>query len=694
MNLKTISQKIEQNYSQYITTLAGLFSIVIGTFVLMLWAIDISILNNIFPQFVTMKANTAIAFLLAGIALCLLQKENQKSLFQIVFYTSSLSVLLIAVLSLLEFLFTVDLGIDQLIFKEAPGAVGTVIPGRMSFLTAICFLLIGVSVFFARFPKYYQLTNAFSLISLTMAFLVFIGYVFDVHYLFDRTNYTNMALNTAVTFGVLSIGLLFAQPKVGFISILLSQDYAGAIARRIFPIIIFIPIILWYNILQGELRGYYSLGFAVSLQITFSIIVLSSLIWMVVKQLYISNQNKAAFLERKEWFSKILLSMGDAVIATDTKGNITLMNPVAESLTGWTLKEATGKPIEEIFKIVHEATREKAENPALLVIQKKHAVLLANHTLLIKRKGDEIAIDDSAAPIFNEDDELNGVVLIFRDVTQQREFEHQQKHFKEELELQVAERTHALNQREEKLKEANHDLNTYIYKTTHDLRGPLTSIMGLVSISKNETDVTRLQQYIQMIDETTHQLDETLLALVDLISVKDKNLSFTEVDFHFICNQILKALHFVKGFDRINFKTNITTSTPFVSDSKIVYSILQNLIENSIKYSKGFGVNSSEFGVPFSQLSDTERSRSVVSITIQDNKEGVLIKVEDNGVGIDEDILPKVFEMFYRGSNDTKGSGLGLYIVKVGAEKLKGTITIHSKKNIGTTITILLPHQH
>lgn len=674
MNLKTISQKIEQNYSLYITPLAGLFSILIGTFVLLFWTIDITILYNIFPQFVTMKANTAIAFLLAGIALCLLQKENHKPLSRMIFYTSSFIVLLIGILSLLEFLLSVDLGIDQLIFKEAPGAVATVIPGRMSFLTAICFSLIGISLLLARY-KYQQLANGFSLLSLTISFLVFIGYVFNVRYLFDSTNYTNMAINTAVTFAVLSIGILFAHPKVGFMSVLLSQGYAGSIARRIFPIIIFVPIILWRLILKGELLYHYSLGFAITLQITFSIIILSALIWMIVQQLYISNQNEATYFERKEWFSRILLGIGDGMIATDSKGNITLMNPVAESLTGWTLKEATGKPIEEIFKIVHEATREKVENPVLKVIEQNKAVLLANHTLLIKRNGVEFAIDDSAAPIFNEDDELSGVVLIFRDVTKQREFEHQQKHFKEELELQVAERTHELNQREEKLKEVNHDLNTYIYKTTHDLRGPLTSIMGLVNISKNETDATQLQKYIQMIDETTHQLDETLLALVDLISVKDKNLSFTEIDFHFMNTQILNSLRFLKGFDRINFRTNINITTSFVSDSKIIYSILQNLIENAIKYQN---YNSTE---------------STVTINVTEFNNGIKIEIADNGVGIDEDILPRVFEIFYRGSNDTKGSGLGLYIVKVGAEKLKGTIAIQSKKDIGTTITIHLPNQ-
>ncbi|HLI62628.1 MAG TPA: CHASE3 domain-containing protein, partial [Terriglobales bacterium] len=127
--------------------------------------------------------------------------------------------------------------------------------------------------------------------------------------------------------------------------------------------------------------------------------------------------------EQKEWLRTTLQSIGDAVIATDTAGTVTFMNAVAEKLTGWQCEEASGKPLPEIFHIVNEQTREAVENPVEKVRRLARVVGLANHTLLISRSGKEFAIDDSGAPILDSSGALTGIVLVFRDVTQQRSLE-------------------------------------------------------------------------------------------------------------------------------------------------------------------------------------------------------------------------------------------------------------------------------
>ena len=124
--------------------------------------------------------------------------------------------------------------------------------------------------------------------------------------------------------------------------------------------------------------------------------------------------------EQKDWLHTTLTSIGDAVIATDAEGLITLMNPVAEKLTGWSLKEAHGKPLAHVFCIVNEETRQTVENPVDKVRRLNRVVDLANHTILINKTGREIAIDDSGAPMFGPDGSLTGIVLVFRDVTEQR----------------------------------------------------------------------------------------------------------------------------------------------------------------------------------------------------------------------------------------------------------------------------------
>ena len=123
---------------------------------------------------------------------------------------------------------------------------------------------------------------------------------------------------------------------------------------------------------------------------------------------------------QRDWFHTALTSIGDAVISTDVDGQITLINPEAEKLTGWTLNESRGKPLAEVFQIVNEQTRQAVENPVEKVRRLKRVMGLANHTILINRNGQEFAIDDSAAPIFGPDGVLAGIILVFRDVTEQR----------------------------------------------------------------------------------------------------------------------------------------------------------------------------------------------------------------------------------------------------------------------------------
>ena len=138
-------------------------------------------------------------------------------------------------------------------------------------------------------------------------------------------------------------------------------------------------------------------------------------------------QTRKSLEKREKWFSTTLNSIGDAVITTDTKGNVTMLNPVAESLTGWNQKEVTGKPLKEIFNIINENTREQVENPVEKVLREGKIVGLANHTFLIAKDGKEIPIDDSASPIRDSSGEIIGVVLVFHDIIERKQAEAELK---------------------------------------------------------------------------------------------------------------------------------------------------------------------------------------------------------------------------------------------------------------------------
>ncbi len=141
-----------------------------------------------------------------------------------------------------------------------------------------------------------------------------------------------------------------------------------------------------------------------------------------IKELIDKLTEKAAMLElEKELFSTTLKSIGDGVISTDQHGKIVLMNTVSEGLTGWKQEEASGKPFEEVFNIINENTRKKCVNPVSRALQLKKVVMLENHTILITKTGNEIPIEDSAAPITDKSGHISGTVLVFRDTTEKKE---------------------------------------------------------------------------------------------------------------------------------------------------------------------------------------------------------------------------------------------------------------------------------
>ena len=132
------------------------------------------------------------------------------------------------------------------------------------------------------------------------------------------------------------------------------------------------------------------------------------------------EQAQASLRESEQRWATTLASIGDAVIATDISGKIMFMNGEAEELTGWTLSEASQKPVKEVFNIVNEQTRLEVENPIERVLKEGMVVGLANHTVLIRKDGAEVPIDDSGAPIKDKDGKTTGVVLIFRDITERK----------------------------------------------------------------------------------------------------------------------------------------------------------------------------------------------------------------------------------------------------------------------------------
>src|SRR5262249_22707964 len=230
-----------------------------------------------------------------------------------------------------------------------------------------------------------------------------------------------------------------------------------------------------------------------------------------------AQKRSTELYESREWLHITLRSIGDAVIACGVDSGVVFMNEMAEKLTGWPMGEARGKPLKEVFHIINELTREEAENPVEKVRRLNSVIGLANHTALISRDGTEYVIDDSAAPIRDKNDKMIGIVLVFRDVTEQK-------------------RTEAALIANEKLAVAGR----LAASIAHEIHNPLDSVANLHYLLAREDDPKKRAEYLEMAQQElkrTMQISRTMLNLY-----REPNAP-VDVDLKDLLEGVLLLLH-------------------------------------------------------------------------------------------------------------------------------------------------------
>ncbi|MBV8146219.1 MAG: PAS domain S-box protein, partial [Gammaproteobacteria bacterium] len=282
---------------------------------------------------------------------------------------------------------------------------------------------------------------------LICAVLALTAYAYRASSLHAVYAFSSFALHTALAFLALATGLLLVQPDRGVTALITADTVGAAMARRLLPALAGILFVFGWLRVQGQEAGVYDTSFGATLMVVGSTVILSGLVLWTAHAL---NRLEAKRREAQDWYRTTLASVGDAIIACDTTGKVLLLNPVAATLTGWRNEDAVGQPLQAVFRIVNETTRQPAADPAERVIREGVVVGLANHTVLIAKDGNERAIDDSAAPIRDAGEKVQGVVLVFRDVSQRRQLERLRQEFQSQLEKQVRERTAQLQISEER----------------------------------------------------------------------------------------------------------------------------------------------------------------------------------------------------------------------------------------------------
>jgi len=376
-------------------------------------------------------------------------------------------------------------------------------------------------------------------------------------------------------------------------------------------------------------------------------------------------ERTAALAASEQRWATTLASIGDAVIATDLSGKITFMNKVAVELTGWTLSEARLKPVAEVFHIINEHTRNRVEDPVAKVLKEGVIAGLANHTVLVGKSGKEVPIDDSGAPIQDQDGKIMGVVLIFRDITERKRSEEELRQrtlelqqLTEKLEERVKERTSDLanlsaqlvSAQENERRRVSYDLHDNVWQTLLAIRFEIGSLFS------GQDDWSALR------NKSTQVMADVLGAVGKIRSMQGDLWPYVLDDIGLVATIDWFCREFEKDHSGLAIeKVNGIPEAEIPSSAKIViYRIMQEAMSNVAKHSQASHVT----------LRLTKRDRRIE------------FTVEDNGVGFDpEETIAK----------RAPWGGLGLLSIKARTELSGGLFNLESAKGKGTTVRASWP---
>jgi len=366
-----------------------------------------------------------------------------------------------------------------------------------------------------------------------------------------------------------------------------------------------------------------------------------------------------ALQEQKDLLSVTLGSIGDCVIVTDEEGRINFMNAVAERVTGWTFAEARGRSTRDIFRILNEQTREPAENPVDKVMKKGVVIGLANHTLLIRRDGSEIPIDDSGAPIRNADGKMCGVVLVFRDFSAHRQSERELRAAKEEAET------------------ASHAKDRFLAMLSHELRTPLTPVLATLNLWEASEDIpASIQPDVQMLRRSIELEARIIDDLLDLTRISRGMLSFSPetTDVHAMLDFLIGLSQSELQEKDLKVGLNLKAERHHIhTDAARLQQVFWNILRNAIKF--------------------TENGGDITITTSNDAAGKIVVDIADTGIGMSRETISRLFLPFEQAdvarSGRYGGLGLGMAISSGLVELLNGTLTARSDGlDRGSTFTV------
>lgn len=382
---------------------------------------------------------------------------------------------------------------------------------------------------------------------------------------------------------------------------------------------------------------------------------------LVVRHLRFAEQSAAVIHRERELLRAMLSSIGDGVIATDVQGRITLLNAIAQKLTGWRPEDAAGQPLEAVFCIVNEESRQPVPNPATRALREGQIVGLANHTVLIAKNGVEWPLDDSAAPIRDPEGKVAGAILIFREISDRKQQER------------------LLREQSSALAEANHRKDEFLATLAHELRNPLSPISNALQlwpfVEDNRVELDRLRGLmVRQLRQMTRLIDDLLD--VSRITRGKIQLYREELDLTKVIHEAVESVapQIQAGAQQLEVALP-EEPLPVEGDGARLMQVFGNILNNAAKYTGRGGQ---------------------IRVRAQKCDGHAVVRVGDTGPGIAPEMLNEIFEMFRQADTSLErahgGLGIGLTLVKRLVEEHGGSVEARSQGlGTGSEFIVTLP---
>jgi two-component system sensor histidine kinase/response regulator len=231
-----------------------------------------------------------------------------------------------------------------------------------------------------------------------------------------------------------------------------------------------------------------------------------------------------------------------------------------------------------------------------------------------------------------------------------------------------------LKEKQEMLQKTNNELEKFVYSASHDLRAPLMSIKGIINFAKTQSNYPE-QEYLPMIERSIDRLDVFIGSIINYYQNVRLEIQPSELDFKKMIQETWHSFDHVQERAKIRFDFHVQQDHTFKSDEFRLQVILNNLFLNAIRYQR---------------KNDPEQ---FISVAVDVEDKFATLSVKDGGIGIDPEHMDRIFDMFYRATQEKPGSGLGLYITKEAVEKIGGEIEVKSQPGKGTTFKVIIPNQ-